>query len=201
MRSLAILALLAGIARADVPEVAVAVNAPFRWVGGDAVAVSGYVGLTERQALRLNVASYTPSAALGDAISIAMGGDGDEASRSGRITDVGAGWMFFPDGLWHGFTIELGALVRARSTHSYDDNASPAIVDTDTRTLAGRALVGWSWTIGAHVFISAQAGLSAGWATGHETTSSDQIGAMAMTVPVSRSEVAAEGFVRIGARF
>jgi len=195
MRSLAVVAILVRTAAAS-PDVAVAVNAPSGWLDAGSVAGSAYVGLSEHQALRVNAATYayTQSAAM-ELFIAALGGE-DEASRSGRFVDVSAGWMYFSNRLWSGFTVELGVLGRARDTTIDDSNASPAVVHTTTHTLAGRALIGWSWLIYDRAFIAVGAGLSAGYEAGSETTEP-----MTTTRAVGRSAINAEGYLRFGFAF
>lgn len=70
---------------------------------------------------------------------------------------------------------------------------------TDATTIGARATVGWSWRIGRRVFISAAVGASAGHRHGNVTTESGDIGsAMTREVALPDTEVAPEGFVRIG---
>lgn len=194
MRSLVVLGMLVGTAAAS-PDVAVAVNAPSGWVDAGSIAGSAYVGLSEHQALRLNVATYAygTSAAM-EAFIAALGAE-DEASRSGRFVDLGAGWMYFSDRLWSGFSVELGVLGRSTDARVADDNASPQVVHTTTRTVAGRALVGWSWLLYDRAFIAVAAGLSAGYERGTET------GDAMSTRPVGRASVNAEGYLRFGFAF
>ena len=198
--TIAIVLACAGIAHAEPVPVAVGVNLPFGWAGGHSLAGSVSVGLTEHQAIRANVASYEDRALVSDVVAIAMGGDGDEATRSGRTTDLGLGWTLYPDGLWQGFTVELGGLYRHRNLKVEDDFASPASRATRTETFGGRALVGWSWLLYGRVTISAAVGVSVGHESGTETTNEDLHG-MPMTTDVSRVDVEAEAFVRIGVAF
>jgi hypothetical protein len=195
MRSLVIVAILAGTAAAS-PDVAVAVNAPTSWFDAGSIAASAYLGLAEHQALRVNAATYayTLSTPM-EAVIAALGGE-DEASRSGRFVDVSAGWMYFSNRLWSGFTVELAVLGRTRDTTIDDSNASPQRVRTTTHTLAGRALIGWSWSIYDRAFIAVAGGLSAGYEAGSETTDP-----MTMTHTVGRSAVNAEGYLRLGFAF
>lgn len=175
-------------------ELAVAVNAPFRWA--DTQGASIYLGFTPHQAIRANFARYQfdPNP-LGEIIGIALGGDGSEASFHGTLTDVGVGWMYFPRRLWSGFSFEAGVLRRARD-HSIDDMF---VLETKTTTYAGRALIGWSWLIEGRAFISIAGGISIGRESGTETTTS-MSGRISID-DVTRSAVGVEGFLRIGAAF
>jgi len=195
MRSLVIVAILAGTAAAS-PDVAVAVNAPTGWLDASSVAGSVYVGLSEHQALRVNVATYAYTLSTPMELFIAVLGGEDEALRKGRFVDASAGWMYFSNRLWSGFTAELAVLGRARDTRIDDGFASQQVVHTTTHTLAGRALIGWSWLIYDRAFIAIAAGLSAGYETGSETTDP-----MTTTRAVGRSAINAEGYLRFGFAF
>ena len=181
--------------------IAVGVNFPLNWGSADSVAGSIYVGVTAQDAIRVNVASYANHSALvADLINVAAGGDGDEASRSGRTNDVGVGLVHYSRALWDGFTFELGALRRARNIRVSDEFASPAVVSTNTTTYAARALVGWSWLIHHHAFISVAAGMSSGYEYGTERTEND-LGEMKTSAHVDRSNAAFEGYLRFGGAF
>lgn len=197
MRIALLLLLVSSTAAAD-PEVAFAVNAPLGWPSGNSVAGSFYVGLTDHDAIRANVASYAYTAsAIGTVIAPALGGDGDEGSYSGRTTDVGLAWTNYSRRLFDGFTYELGVLRRARDWRSEDEFATPQIKITKTATYAGRAQVGWSWMIGDHAFVAAAVGLSLGYEHGHETWDRE-LDSMPTNHPVSRADLQPEGYLRIG---
>jgi hypothetical protein len=222
MRSLVLptlaLSLLASTARADelvatdakpasvvetkpAPRFALAVNFPLGWIGARSIGGSFYAGVSNNDAIRVNVASYENTAsAVGEIIGIAAGGDGDEADRSGRTLDLGVGIVHYSRALWDGFTMEAGALRRARDIRVTDDFASSYSVATDTTTYAGRALFGWSWLIQKRVFIAAAIGGSAGIETGTEKTEND-LGEMMKTNKVDRSDVSFEGYLRFGGAF
>jgi hypothetical protein len=203
--ALAIVIAAAVPAHAEGPDeqpLAIAVNPPFRWPGADAVAASGYARLTEHQVLRINASSYDFNGnPAGDLIAILAGGDGDEASHSGRVTDVGAGWMYFPRRRWSGITFELGILRRARAIRVEDEFAADEIVETDTDTWAGRGLVGWSWLIDHRIMISVAGGVSVGYELGHEIVTPSSFDPMPTRRGVRRTDVAGEAFMRIGVAF
>ncbi|HSR98724.1 MAG TPA: hypothetical protein VLM79_16825 [Kofleriaceae bacterium] len=182
-------------------SLAISTNLPLMWKDAASIAGSVYVGVSRRHAIRANVASYknSVSGAAGDAIVGLLGGEG-EASFTGRTTDVGLSWIFYPDRVWSGWTLELGALRRARDIAVNDDNRTPQRVATDTTTYAVRAMVGWTWLIQQRVFIAAGAGLSVGRETGTETTSSD-FDRMTTRTSVARRDVTAEGYLRFGVAF
>jgi hypothetical protein len=70
------------------------------------------------------------------------------------------------------------------------------VVTTRTKTIAGRALAGWSLLLGGHVFASVSLGLSIGYERGSETV--HDYPAMPVTRSVARVDPSVEGFVRIG---
>lgn len=180
---------------------AFATNLPVGWIDAKSIGASAYVGVTDHVAVRLNVASYKYDSSKAAEIAAGLfGGDGPEGSDGGRITDLGVGIVQYSRGLWDGFTMEAGALRRARDTFSHDEFAQYASVDTDTTTYAGRALFGWSWLVQKRVFIAAAIGGSAGIETGTEVTANSS-GEMKMTSAVDRSDLALEGYLRFGGAF
>lgn len=180
--------------------VTVGVNLPFGWPSARSFGASVGVGITEHQAIRANVASYESTEAIAIAVALVAGGDGDEASRSGRTTDVGLAWTYFPRAVFDGFSVELGGLMRRPDLQVDDQFANPPSLGTHTTTLAGRALIGWSWT-GRHMFVSASAGLSVGRESGTETKGDDLNNKMSVTTSVHRLDVEAEAIVRVGIAF
>jgi hypothetical protein len=206
----------AGDARADPPSapepglasaashvpVALGTNLPFLWKDGDTLAASLYVGLSEHGAIRANVASYRSHAPVAsDAIgAVLFDSDGSEASFSGRTTDVGIGWVYYPRSLWDGFLLEAGALRRARDISVHDSNRTPERVTTTTTVYAARALIGWSWLLGRHVFVATGVGLSVGHESGAEIFETED-NHMTTRESVSRTAVTGEAYLRIGAAF
>lgn len=198
MRSALLILLLAGGAAAAPGQVAVAVNCPCWWPGGNSVAGSLYVGATAQDAIRLNIASYRyTGSAVADIVDGLAGGDGDEGSYSGRTTDFGIAWTSYSRRLWDGFTYELGLLQRKRDLRDEDEFASPQILETHTTVYAARAQIGWSWTLGSHAFVAVAAGLAMGWERGTQTTDSEY-DPMPVTTDVSRARLSGEGYLRFG---
>lgn len=186
---------------ADDHPYVLAINEPFGWSSGFAIAGSGYVGLTAHQALRLNVASYEYNGNLaGDLIGIFLfGSDGSEAVHRGRLLDVSAGWMYFPRKLWDGPTFE--AAILHRSVDTTLDNEDE-LVDRDGQTYGARALVGWSWLIKNRVVISFAMGASKGYTFGTETTTPwYREPRMATTARLGEWTTGFEGYVRFGWAF
>ncbi len=210
--SLVILTLLASSAQADelVPPprtgvtkaipIAVGINFPTGWIDANSIAGSLSIGVSDHDAIRVNAATYRYAHSIGNIISLAAGGDGDESSRSGRISDLGLGFVHYSRGLWEGLSLEVGAFRRANDIRINDANASPATVATTSTIYAGRALVGWSWLIKQHVFIALAVGVSVGLERGTEKTEDDNGGHM-MTADLDRSAIAPEGYLRFGGAF
>ncbi len=181
--------------------IAIGMNLPIRW--GDAASIGGsfYVGVSKHLAIRANIATWKYNDDAASAI-VAVLGEETEGSFGGRITDVGAGVVYYSHRLWDGFTLEGGLLHRDRDIHTNDEFATPEYVATETTTYAARGLVGWSWLFGDHVFVAVAFGASAGREIGSETTGSMSTpGAMLTTKDVSRWDVAPEGYIRIGGAF
>jgi hypothetical protein len=181
--------------------VAIGVNFPTGWADANSIAGSLYVGVTKKDAIRVNAASYRyTSSAVGDLIGLAYGADGDEASRSGRITDLGVGFVHYSRGLWDGLTVEVGALRRAKEIRINDSAVSLATVATTSTTYAGRALLGWSWLIKRHAFIAFAVGMSLGIEHGTDHTETTFRMPM-MTVDIDRTAIGGEGYLRFGGTF
>lgn len=207
--ALLILLLLTSTAAAEPSEhrFALSVNSPISWVAAQNVAASGYIGLTEHQALRLTAASYEFDVNLVEkgVIGLVFGGDIDGV-RSGRLLDVGAGWMYFPRRTYDGPMLELGLMRRSGATSELDSNMDPFAVERDTQRYAGRALVGWSWLIHDRVMISFAVGGSRGYETGTETTTRESFFfpdnmSRTETHDVSQWSTTVEGYFRAGFTF
>ena len=191
--------------RAPTPpkQFALAVNNPIAWAGL-AYAASGYVALTEHQAVRMNLAWFRSTGinpgvfVLGSIIA----GEPieDEAYREGGFFDVGAGWMYFPRRVWSGPTIELGAVLRTRHTYVSDEFSSPEDETFDTTTVAGRGLLGWSWDIRGRAFLAIAAGASYGYETGTRETRSSY-DSPTVGGGVGRWTPGFEWYSRVGATF
>lgn len=181
--------------------IAIGMNLPLRW--GDAASIGGsfYIGVGKQLAIRANLATWKYNDDAASALAGLFGAE-SEGSYGGRITDVGAGLVWYSHRLWDGFTLEGGLLHRDKDIHTQDEFATPEYVATNTTTYAARGLVGWSWLLGEHVFVAAAFGASAGREVGSETTGSMSIpGAMLTTKDVSRWDIAPEGYIRIGGAF
>lgn len=181
------------------PQLALAVNPPFRWKDGAALAASVYVGFGQHHAIRANVARYDYTSGtnvlIGD---LFFGGDGDDASRDGRYMDVGASYTYFPRKLWSGLMLEAGVFVRDSDTVTDDEFASPEYVEVHSKTFGARGHIGWSWLVHNRVFVSVAVGIARGHEIGKEVTSKSSYDLMLETHDISRAVMSGEGFVRIG---
>jgi hypothetical protein len=184
---------------AERPALAFAVNSPLSWLDSDALAASAYVGFAARHAIRINIARYEHWSDFDEAaVGLRTFGqdDGDGAARGGHFTDVGVGWMYFPRRLWSGPMFELGVLGRDNDISVGPSSDSEMVVTTQSKTIAGRALAGWSLLLGRHVFLSASLGFSIGYERGSETV--EDYATMTFSRSVGRVDPSVEGFVRIG---
>jgi len=182
--------LVASSAAAESPKAeagfGIAVNNPMMWRENESVGVSLYYRFARKQVIRINFARYSLA---GTPVEHAMGfvreGFLDPPDHTGRMTDLGVGWMYFPRRAFDGPSIELGAVWRDddryRSTRriSHDEVA--------------RALVGWSWLMHEHLFVAVAAGGAVGTAEG---TVGSGVGGDFSTWTASF-----EGYVRFGLVF
>jgi hypothetical protein len=180
-------------------HVAVGVNPPQSWLDGHAIGASLYVGISERHAIRANVARYQYRGLLGDTIPVILGAE-EVPSYSGHTTDLGISLVYHPRRLWRGFTWEIGALRRARDHRIEQDDADSVAVATRTTEYAGRGMIGWSWLVFDHVFVAISGGLSVGHESGTET-SGRRDDAMPVQTKVSRLVHEFEGMARLGVAF
>lgn len=184
--------------------IAIAVNLPLMWKDAESIAGSLYVGLTKRLAVRGNVASYKYHGGmmtLAGSIAAIPSGGGDEGEHEGRINDVSVGVVGYSNKMWDGFTMEASLMRRAKDVRTTDDFSVPGFIATESTTYAVRALVGYSWLIGDHVFVAFALGMSGGHEHGSETTRMSLYTSGAETKSVSRWETSAEGYLRFGAAF
>jgi hypothetical protein len=170
-------------------KVAVAVNPPIRWFTEEkAFAGSLYVAVSKHHVLRGNLAVYPREKPLSY-----------ESRFDGTITDYGASYMYFPRTAFRGYFLEAGLLYR--STDSVEHDPFGDDTTTKTRFSAGRAMIGYSAMIGAHVFMSFQLGMSLGYRNGTETfcQSACMDRWSPVITPIEELSIAGEAFVRIGA--
>jgi hypothetical protein len=205
LRCLALVAVLGLPAFADEGDphrIALAVNFPVSWIPssglhGSAIGISGWVGLTEHQAIRANLAAYGPSF-HNPVVAVATGAAENECPPRGMVYDAGAAWVYFPRALYSGMSLEVGVLRRS-STQSItlcDLDTYPER-DRSSVTYAARAMIGWSWTIGDHAFIATAVGESLGSERGMETRVDQE--SMSETVRVAAWPASFETYLRFGA--
>jgi hypothetical protein len=182
--------------------VGIAVNPPVRWGDADSVGVSGYIGFKEHHAIRMNYATWKnhgdwAGTLIGDAF---FDGDGSDAELSGRTTDIGIGYQYFPRGILDGLSLEAGVLHRSIDTRVVDEFASIEDKATNAGAFAGRALVGWSWLWQKRLSFGFAVGASYGRYAGTETTSNYVLMSPASyhTESFVRYEAHAEGYLRLG---
>ena len=163
-----------------------------------------YVALDKYAAVRLNAAAYkyqaNPAAGVAVAI-LSHDGYDEENYRKGGFVDGGASLTLFPRRLLDGPTFEIGALVRYRDSYLLDwrDQLSTR----ESTTIAGRTMVGWSWTIGRQYFVSMAVGASRGFASGRGVTQDRNTYPMESEMPyrIAGWENAFECYTRIGFMF
>ncbi|MGE0550828.1 MAG: hypothetical protein AB7O24_26905 [Kofleriaceae bacterium] len=189
------------------PRAALAVNLPLLWYRGGSLSMSGWVGLTDRHAIHVNIARakyapITPAARLAVLL-----GDGyyNEVVYEGYVGDVSATWAFFPMSLWNGPYVELGAHGRRNNYDSDHGFALGQHQETRTTVISGIARLGWSLafgTFGTRVFISAGVGFGYGYEWGWELNSMSSLGPSppppASSGPVSRGTMLSELDLRFG---
>lgn len=176
----------------DLPDLAIATNSPTSWFGLEdgkkAFGVSLYVGLGDHHAVRANLARYAHQPLFFAPLL------GDEGLYDGHKLDLGLSWVWYPRQLWRGFTIELGALRRARDLSEESMDYRDATAST---TYSGRAMIGWTWLLGDALFVSLAAGVSTGYERGARTSGytfedDDE------TQRLARWQTDAEAYLRIG---
>lgn len=167
------------------PQLAVATNLPLMWP--HSMGASVYLAPSRQGVLRLNLAHYEDLAIPAE----------DAPTTKGRITDVGIGWNWYLLRRWRGPMVELGALARIRDLHTSGED-SPTI-DTDTTEYAVRAMLGWTWMLGDHVFIASAVGYSVGYERGDERVMDERNPRMPGSSPyVKRRRTEPEAYLRVG---
>ncbi|HEY5924585.1 MAG TPA: hypothetical protein VIV11_23060 [Kofleriaceae bacterium] len=178
--------------------VAVAVNSPLSWFDGS-FGGSVYLGFKGRHAIRGNFARYNaPSYLIGSLIEVASNGEASGPS-SHRFIDASVGYMVFPRRLWSGPLLEAAVMFRRPMGFGGYGGINEYL--EDTRVVAARVLVGWSWCITERMFASIAVGGSRGIEWGVERTAQALDTLMPHTRAISRTASSAEGFLRIGRVF
>ncbi len=193
MRALLVAALLLGSATAYADErLAVAVNLPIRWnksFGG-----SAYLGVSNHVAIRGNFATYDDLRLAG------IFNGGYDGGTDGRTYDAGAGVVYYPRRLWDGLTLEAGVLRRAADITADGTRGGDEIIRTRTTMYGVRGLVGWSWLVKNHVFLSIAGGSALGYERGSEDWRWEHSDSM-MTKTISKTVTPLEGYIRVGGAF
>jgi hypothetical protein len=174
--------------------VAAGVSSPTGWPYGT-FGASLYVGIGRHVAVRGNLAWYESNESFLEGVASAASG-GEVPSYSGSLRDAGVAGIWYPRRLWSGPMLEAGVLQRVRDT-GYQAEFEDGI-KTKSTTWAGRAMVGWSWLIGRHVFVAIAMGVSAGRETGEETIIPEDFTKMPSTRPIQRMQIDGEAYLRIG---
>jgi hypothetical protein len=165
---------------------------------------SFYVTLNKYLAVRTNAVAYpyhsNPAASVAVAV-LAHEAYDEENQRSGHYIDGGASLMLFPRQVLDGPMLELGALVRDQDSHL--DDWRSVVHDRKSITLAGRVLVGWTWTIGRQYFISMALGASRGYAWGTGATADRNLDPTTPLTPyrIAEWDTRFECYTRVGFMF
>lgn len=184
-------------------SIAAGVNLPLGWANAESIAGSIHVGFHRHHAIRGTFASNPFSHNLGRTlIDIAINFDAEGSKMSGRVTEVGVGYQYFPRSFLRGPVLEAGVFRRhIDGVEDYRLDA-PEYIATDTVGYGARGLIGWSWRFWRdHVFVATAFGLGMARHTGTETTSMSTLERDDRTESVTRYEPSAEFYIRIGGAF
>jgi hypothetical protein len=177
------------------PNAGIAVGVNTGWLVQNGLCGSVSVGFAGHHAIRGNVAHYR------------YRNDNENVEESsGWFLDGSLGYVLYPRRLWSGPMMEVAVLKRRRDTVLErdplgDEDAYTAI---DTTTIAGRFLIGWTWDLDEHFFVSLAVGVSRGPETGREKVGNVTYGqdTLAFTERgVSRMTTAGEAMFRVGTMF
>jgi hypothetical protein len=133
--------------------------------------------------------------------------DDGSSSHGGRVTDLGAAWVYFPDARLRGLMLEAGFLLRIRdvtvSDYDLGSSSGPRTTDTHSKAYAGRALLGWMQPLGRTFFVAFAGGVSVGGEIGEAHSVIDDGREMPTTsiARVARRDVTGEAYLRFGFRF
>lgn len=166
----------------------IAVNNPMMWRDQESIGVSLYYRFAPKQVIRINFAHYKLAGSpLEHAIGFARDGylEPPDDRYTGRKTDLGVGWMYFPRRAFDGPSVELGVTWRDNDQFSHNGR-----ITTDE---LARGLVGWSFLFHDHLFAAVAAGGSVGRANGTDTD--------VMKTEISSWTAGFEGYVRLGLVF
>lgn len=176
-------------------KVGIAVNPPIRWFDDhdSTFAASIYAAIDEHQVVRGNFARYPYGPSL-------LAGLESEGAWDGNVTDFGASYQYYPRRAYDGVVVEAGLLVRSSVGTAYDPFESDETSE-DTKFIAGRAMIGWSWLVADHLFTSLQVGGSVGYKRGTTSVCGDACqydGMPPVTTRIAEPSIAPEIMMRIG---
>jgi hypothetical protein len=181
-------------------SIGLATNIPAFW--SNSFGASVYVGLQQHHAIRANFARYDNRGPILMETLAGIAGGEDFPSHHGQITDEGIAWVYYPNRLWNGLTLEIGALRRERHITTVQDESTPQRISRDSTTYSGRALIGGSVSFWKVVVLSAAVGLSVGREGGLEHSESDPDRHMPpVDTKLGRVDVTGEGYIRMGFKF
>jgi hypothetical protein len=188
-------------ASADRPKLGLAVSGSWDW--SRSFGASLYAGFAGHHAIRGNVAAWDHDGSDLNDFFLALSGNGDESSYSGRTFDLGIGYQYFPRRLYDGLSLEAGVLVRSIDQTDDESFFNSRATRTRARAIAGRALIGWSWLFGDRVFLATAVGLSRGRYVGKEEVTAYRNDEPYMTEveDLSEDRFAPEAYFRLGVAF
>jgi hypothetical protein len=167
----------------------IAVNNPLMWRDQESIGVSLYYRFAPKQVIRINFAHYELAGSpVEHAVGFARDGylEPPDDRYTGRRTDIGVGWTYYPWRAFDGPSMEVGALWRDN-----DEFHSSGRLTHDELL---RALVGWSYLFHEHMFAAVAAGGSVGTANGTQYGMQPGV----MDEKVSTWTAGFEGYVRLG---
>jgi hypothetical protein len=153
------------------------------------VSTSAYVGLDHHHAVRPNFTWYTFGGPMLHALLIG-------STPRGRMLEAGISWVWYPRRLWDGFMIEAGVVYRNGDLTLASDISDQGDSFAEDNSLAARAMIGWSWLLGKHVFVAVAAGVSAGYVSRHVTPPAPE-----PAYDRSGRAIAAESYLQLGLAF
>jgi len=183
--------------------IAVAVNLPVAWPWS--LAASAWVGLDNHDAIRVSYARYR-----GPLWAFIAGGifsegpeEGDVPPDFGHTTDLSVAWVYYPRRVLDGASLEVGALCRLNRLRDRIDGMNVANEEQFTNVYGARVLAGWTWRMSDWWFLATSVGVSAGYERGREKSFVEYSMGMEITkaARVSRADVSAEAYLRVGLAF
>jgi hypothetical protein len=186
-----IIVLATRLAHADSSEhpIAIAVNEPLAWSHGDAFSIGAYAALTQHQVVRASYSTWSQQ----------WGAPFDQDILAGGYSSIAAAWMYFPRRPYDGLSLEAGGVVKWRDTFEQFDDFELDQQSFATTLVAASAMVGWSWLIYDHAFVSLQVGGSLGWEHGSQQEIGERM--PLTTSEIHHLEFSKEAMLRFGFAF